>query len=115
MGHPDIPLRKSVLQRIATWSVAAEILCLLVLSSVPIDVGFPPGTSPVVLRLAEIVVLIHYPALLVGFHVPWGRAASYGWWSFAFLIGYAEIVLLATVVYWSAVIVSRAWSRGRTN
>ena len=110
MVHTRIPLSKRVLLIIVVLGIVAETLSLVLLSRVPIDVGFPPGTSPVVLRVAEIVVLIHYPALVLDFPPVRGRVALF--WPIAFLIGFLEITLAAFAIYWSAMAFSEALSRG---
>jgi hypothetical protein len=100
-------MRRSVLIRIALWSIVAGLLCLVMLRGVPIDVGFEPGTNPIVLWLAKIVIFIHFPALLIGFHIAWSRTALYGWWLLASLIGYVDIALVATLTYWVLMVGSR--------
>lgn len=112
MVHIRIPVSKRVLLIIAVCGIPVEALGLMLLSRVPIDVGLPLDTNPVVLWMVRTVVLIHYPALVLDFPPCRGCVALF--WPIAFLVGYLEITLAAVAIYWSSMAVSRARSRGVT-
>ena len=95
---------------IALFGIVAEGRSFWLFSWVPIGEGTPPNTNPFILGLGYILVLIHYPALLV--QSSFGPNGTYVWWAFAFTVGYIEITLAAAIVYWGANFLSRTGSRG---
>jgi hypothetical protein len=102
--RPSTPLL-----RIGIFGAVVEALCLWVLSWIPVGEGTPPETSPVILWMGRIVVLVHFPALLAQ-GSEWARVAPYAWWVFAFLTGYLEITLAAVAIYWGFALGLRALS-----
>lgn len=108
-------MQKSIIRKIALWSVLTEPPALFLLSRVPIDVGFSPGTNPIVIWLSSATILLHYPALLIALHIAWNRPVSYVWWVLAFLNGYAEIIVAAMLIYRTVTIISmiggQRWKR----
>jgi len=101
MVHTHIPMsimiERSMWKRIAIWSLFVEAVSLWLLSWVPFGDGVPPGTSPVILWLADLVVIIHFPLLVASSHFRW--TSSLSWWLCAFVIGYLEISLVTGLLW----------------
>jgi hypothetical protein len=82
--------------RLALIAFPIEIFALYLLSFVPLDVGFPPGTNPL-WRVTLIGLFVHAPAFLLNFD----RLPPHLIWPILFVFGYCEIVVLSFVVVWT--------------
>jgi hypothetical protein len=90
-------INRKLAVRLALIAIPIEILALYLLSFVPLDIGFPPGTNPL-WQITLIGLFVHAPAffLLNMNSLPHGLI-----WPTLFIFGYCEIVGLAFVLVWT--------------